>query len=197
VSYSTKDPLYTERLITHGAGWKRFVPVQAPYRWNIRRLKPGLMLDLGCGIGRNLAHIDGRGVGIDHNESSIQIARARGLQAFTPEDFRLSDFNRTGAFDSMLVAHVLEHMTEREAVDLVKEYEPLVSKGGRLILITPQEAGFRSDPTHTEFMDFTRLRTIASGAAFNVPLREFSFPFPHLLGLVFKHNEFVGVYRRS
>jgi len=197
VSYSTKEPVYTERLVTESAGWKRFIPVQAPYRWNLQRLNPGLMLDLGCGIGRNLAHIDGRGVGIDHNESSIQVARARGLKAFTPDDFGMSDFNRAGTFDSMLVAHVLEHMTEREAVNLVKEYEPLVRKGGRLILITPQEAGFKSDPTHIEFMDFTRLRSIASAAGFNASLREFSFPFPRLVGRFFKHNEFVGVYTRA
>jgi len=189
--------VYTERLIAEGEGWKRFVPVQAPYRWNIRRLRPGFVLDVGCGIGRNLAHLEGNGIGIDHNESSIKIARARGLKAFTPEEFRQSDFNRSLRFDSMLIAHVLEHMNEPEAVDVIKQYERLVKWDGQLILITPQEAGFKSDPTHIEFLDFSRLNSIASAAGFDVSLREFSFPFPRLFGSVFKHNEFVGVYRRG
>jgi 2-polyprenyl-3-methyl-5-hydroxy-6-metoxy-1,4-benzoquinol methylase len=194
VSYSTKDPLYTEHLRV--SGWKKFAPVQAPYRWNLRRLSPGLVLDLGCGVGRNLAHLDGNGIGIDHNVSSVKVARARGLNAFTPDEFRWSDHNRAGKFDSILAAHVLEHMTEPEAVDLLKEYAPLVKEGGRLILIAPQESGFRSDSTHVEFLDFPRLRAIAASAGFPVQVKEYSFPFPRPLGRIFKHNEFVTVYRR-
>jgi 2-polyprenyl-3-methyl-5-hydroxy-6-metoxy-1,4-benzoquinol methylase len=151
---------------------------------------------LGCGVGRNLAHLDGHGVGIDHNASSVQAARARGLKAFTPEEFRASSHNRAGSFDSILAAHVLEHMTEPEAVDLLKEYAPLVKANGLLILITPQEAGFKSDSTHVEFLDFSRLRAIASSAGFPVQAKEYSFPFPRPLGRIFKHSEFVAVYKR-
>jgi len=197
VPESTKDHQYTERLLTEAGGWKRLVPVQAPYRWNLRRLDPGFILDLGCGIGRNLAHLDAKGVGIDHNASSVQVARARGLKAFTPEEFRVSDWNRAGSFDSILTAHVLEHMTEREAVHLLKEYAPFVKESGRLILITPQEAGFRSDPTHVEFLDFARLRSIAESAGFAVQIKEYSFPLPRAFGRIFKHNEFVAVYERA
>ena len=50
-------------------GWKRWVDVQAPYRWNLRGLRLGFTLDVGCGIGRNLVTFDGHGVGIDHNQS--------------------------------------------------------------------------------------------------------------------------------
>jgi 2-polyprenyl-3-methyl-5-hydroxy-6-metoxy-1,4-benzoquinol methylase len=196
VPESTKDRDYTERLISEGGGWKRLVRVQAPYRWNLRRLSPGFVLDLGCGIGRNLAHLDGNGVGIDHNASSVEFARARGLKAFTPEEFRASDCNRAGSFDSILAAHVLEHMTEPEAVDLLNEYAPLVKESGRMILITPQEAGFKSDPTHVEVLDFARLRSIAASAGFALHVKEYSFPFPRAFGRIFKHNEFVAVYRR-
>jgi hypothetical protein len=86
-------------------------------------------------------------------------------------------------------------MTEPEAVDLLKEYAPLVKEGGRLILIAPQESGFRSDSTHVEFLDFPRLRAIAASAGFPVQVKEYSFPFPRPLGRIFKHNEFVGVYK--
>ena len=194
---STKDHQYTERLVSEGAGWKRLVPVQAPYRWNLRRLAPGFVLDLGCGIGRNLIHLDGNGVGIDHNPSSVEVARRRGLEAFTPEDFQVSRFNLAQTFDAMLASHVLEHMTESEALDLIKEYGPLIKQNGRLILITPQEAGYAGDATHVNFMDFPQLRSIAESAGFPVISKEYSFPFPRMAGRLFKHNEFVGVYSRA
>ena len=67
--------------------------------------------------------------------------------------------------------------------------------GGRLLLIAPQEAGFRSDPTHVELMDFTRLQRISTRLGL-VPERTFSFPFPRWAGRWFTYNEFVVVSRR-
>ena len=56
-------------------GWRKFVDVQMPYRWHIRSLKLGFVLDIGCGVGRNLAHLNGNGIGIDINPYCIKIAR--------------------------------------------------------------------------------------------------------------------------
>ena len=71
----TDAPDYAARLQTlEQARWKQLLDVQAPYRWNIRRLELGRTLDVGCGLGRNLAHLDGRGVGVDHNPASIVVA---------------------------------------------------------------------------------------------------------------------------
>ncbi|MBV9592170.1 MAG: hypothetical protein JO147_00020, partial [Actinobacteria bacterium] len=54
----TKDAAYTERLIDlQTVWWKRLLPVQAPYRYNMRRLPLGHTLDIGCGIGRILEHL--------------------------------------------------------------------------------------------------------------------------------------------
>ncbi|HEY6328039.1 MAG TPA: class I SAM-dependent methyltransferase [Blastocatellia bacterium] len=194
---STEQPEYTERLLRPESTWKRFLPVQVPYRWNLRRLSTGLTLDLGCGIGRNLAHLDGNGVGVDHNTASIAVARARGLNAFTPEDFLRSKFNRPGTFDSLLAAHVLEHMTEAEAVSLVMRHANLVKTPGRLVVITPQELGFKSDPTHVRFMGFPEIQAVAVACGFSKVVREYSFPLPRTFGRLFMHNEFVGVYMRT
>ena len=115
-----------ERLIRlQTARWKRWLDVQALFRWNLRRLKPGFTLDIGCGIGRNLLHLPGQGVGVDTNEHCVRAARARGLTAFTPDEFRRSaEYNRPDRFDSILLAHVAEHMTEDQVVALLQEYEP-------------------------------------------------------------------------
>jgi hypothetical protein len=64
-----------------------------------------------------------------------------------------------------------------------------------LILIAPHEAGFKSDSTHVEFMDFPRLTRI-SGRLGLVPDRAFSFPFPRWAGRLFTYNEFVVVSRK-
>jgi 2-polyprenyl-3-methyl-5-hydroxy-6-metoxy-1,4-benzoquinol methylase len=194
---ATRTEEYAERLIgLQTARWKQWLDVQAPFRWNIRRLEPGFTLDIGCGIGRNLAHLQGRGVGVDTNEHCVRAARARGFTAFTPGEFRQSaEYNRPGRFDSILLAHVAEHMTEDQAVALLQEYETLVKPGGRLIVIAPQEAGFASDSTHVELMDFVRLTRVADRLGFR-PERAFSFPFPRWIGRLFTYNEFVVVSRK-
>lgn len=172
--------------------WKRLLDVQAPYRWNLQRLKPGYTLEIGCGIGRNLMHLKGQGVGIDHNLPSVEIARKQGLTAFTPEEFEGSDFDIPQRFDSLLLAHVAEHMTQYEVVELLRKYMPFLKLGGRLIMITPQEAGYRSDSTHVEFMDFPKLTNISKQLGLNI-LQEYSFPFLRFAGHFFTYNEFVSV----
>lgn len=184
---------YANRLIRlQTPRWKRWLGFQRLHAWHLQRLDPGLTLDLGCGIGRNLLHI--RGVGVDLNEHCVQAARERGLDAFTPTEFKDSAHNRS-RFDTLLVSHVVEHMTEEQAVALVSEYEPLVRPGGQLLLMAPQEAGFRSDATHGQFMDFARLSRIAQRAGF-APARTLSFPLPRPAGRWFKYNEFVLVSRK-
>ena len=126
----------------------------------------------------------------------MRAARERGLTAFTPSEFlRSADYNRPDRFDTLLLAHVAEHMTEDQVVALLREYEALLRPEGRLILISPQEAGFRSDATHVELMDFARLARISDRLGFQ-PERAFSFPFPRWVGRLFTYNEFVVVSRK-
>lgn len=172
--------------------WKRMLDVQAPYRWNIKRLEPGYTLDVGCGIGRNLLHLKGNGVGIDHNPEAVELTKRQGLSAFTPKEFLTSGYMVRNRFDSILLAHVVEHMSKKEAVDLLRRYLPLLKPLGKIIMITPQEAGYRSDSTHIEFMDFNKLRAICAELRLLV-VKEFSFPFPRFAGHIFPYNEFVSV----
>jgi len=186
------DRAYAERLVRlQTAPWKRLLGVQLPLAWNLRRLGPGFTLDIGCGIGRTLGHLRGFGVGIDANEHCVQEARARGFVAFTPAGFESEHrYNVAGRFDSLLLAHVAEHLGEDRTVALIARYRTLLRPDGQLILITPQEAGFASDATHVELLDFAGLARIADRAGF-APRRSFSFPFPRLAGRLFPYNEFV------
>ena len=190
---TTEDSAYTQRLQRYGgAWWKRVLDVQASYRRHLRSLRPGFTLDVGCGLGRNLGHLAGQGIWVDHNRASVEVCRQRGLVAFTPAEFERSEFHTPGRFDFLLLSHGVEHLKEADAVSIVRGYALLVKRGGKLILITPQEAGFRSDPTHVEFMDLPVRERIARQAGFE-PARAYSFPFPRPVGHLFTYNEFVCV----
>ncbi len=194
---ATDDRAYAERLLRlQHAPWKRWLHVQAPFRWNLRRLRPGATLEVGCGIGRNLQHLGTESVGVDTNEYCVQAARTSGCTAYTPEEFRASRHHRLASFDTMLLAHVVEHMSESDAVALIAEYEPFVRPGGQLILMTPQEAGFASDATHVTFVDVERLNALCRRTGFS-EAQHYSFPFPRPVGRWFTYNEFVLVGRKS
>jgi SAM-dependent methyltransferase len=194
---STEDRSYTDRLRRkEGAWWKRALDVQRPYRWNLRRLGLGFTLDLGCGLGRNLQHLEGTtpglaAVGVDHNPTSVAECRARGLTAFTPEEFLASEFARPATFDSLLAAHLVEHLTPDDAAALLETYLPFVRDGGRVVLITPQTRGYASDPTHVTYVDDDGAKALLTRIGVT-PDRSFSFPFPAAaVGKVFTYNEFV------
>jgi 2-polyprenyl-3-methyl-5-hydroxy-6-metoxy-1,4-benzoquinol methylase len=193
----TADAGYARRLQRlEGARWKQMLRAQAPYRWNIRRLNLGFTLDVGCGIGRNLRYLDGNGVGVDHNATSVGVAREAGLTAFTPEEFLASPHARPGGFDSMLLAHVLEHLAEDEVRGFVGGYLPYIRSGGSVVFITPQERGYASDATHVRFVGFTESTALAVEFGLTVA-RRYSFPLPRIAGRAFVYNEFVVVSRKS
>jgi SAM-dependent methyltransferase len=174
--------------------WKRLLDVQRPYRGHLRSLAPGRFLEVGCGIGRNLfnARAFADGLGIDHNPASVEMARARGLNAMTTGEFLGSRFAIREGFDSLLLSHLLEHLTPAEALDLVVRYLPFVRSSGQVIVITPQESGFRSDLTHVHFFDFEGCASLLSAAGLT-QLHHHSFPLPRWAGPLFTYNEFVTV----
>jgi 2-polyprenyl-3-methyl-5-hydroxy-6-metoxy-1,4-benzoquinol methylase len=188
---------YAERLRRlEGARWKQLFDVQRPYRWNLRRLGLGWVLDVVCGIGRNLANLGPDSVGVDHNAESVALARARGLTAYTTQEFWGTGVGSPGSFDSMLLAHVMEHVDSEVAESIVREYLPCLKPAGKLVFITPQEVGYRSDSTHVRFVDLEALRRHAGNLGLTVE-RAYSFPLPRPAGKVFKYNEFVLLTRRG
>ncbi|ARE76394.1 class I SAM-dependent methyltransferase [Streptomyces sp. NPDC059558] len=190
---STATSDYTQRLARlEQSGIKRFVPTQAPYRWNLQRLQLGRVLDVGCGLGRNLLNCGPDSVGVDHNPHSVQTCRERGLNAYTPDELAAAPDCGPGSFDSMLIAHVLEHIDEETAASLLEQYLPLVRPGGSVVMITPQELGYRTDATHIRWVGFEEMRSHAGRAGIAVR-RTYSFPFPRPMGKVFPYNEFVLV----
>ena len=189
--HSTTSSAYAQRLwrIDRSA-WRRILNVQAPYRWNLERLRMGRTLEVGCGTGRNLVHLDA--VGVDHNSNAIELARSRGCVAYSTWEFAAAPEAVVAGFDSLLFAHVFEHMQPGQATELVASYLRYLRPQGQVISICPQEAGFRSDPTHVAFVDHQRMSEILEPLGLTLT-RRFSFPFPRPVGRRFPYNEFVAV----
>jgi 2-polyprenyl-3-methyl-5-hydroxy-6-metoxy-1,4-benzoquinol methylase len=192
----TTGKTYAKRLAgSEETGWKNKLNVQQPYYWNILRLQPGKTLDIGCGVGRILKKLPAGSVGVDHNKYSIDYAKARGLQAFVPSEFLDSKKYKRQKFDSILLSHVLEHMTVADAVALLKTYLPYLTKNGQVIVICPQERGYASDSTHVTFMDQAKIDSVFKQIGLE-PRRSYSFPLPRLFGKAFTYNEFVSVGKK-
>ena len=190
----TASAAYTERLNQRsGARWKQVLDVQAPYRWNLRRiLGERRTLDVGCGIGRILRTLPAGSLGVDHNATSVQQCRAAGLSAMTTDEFLAEDPAERGGFDGMLAAHLVEHLPADGAKDVLAPYLPYLAPAAKIVLICPQERGFASDPTHTVFTDQSRLGELSRQLGLRVE-KQFSFPLPRFAGKVFTYNEFVTV----
>ena len=187
----TSGDEYAARLESlSGARWKRILNVQLPYQGNLRRHRLGRTLDIGCGIGRNLQTLDAGSVGVDHNATAVASAQARGLTALTVADWESSDLNQPEAFDSLLLAHVVEHMDEPSARRLLLTYLPHLRPGGTVFLICPQERGYATDETHVRFTTGDDLLRLTRSVGL-VPDRWHSFPFPRRAGRLFTYNEFT------
>ncbi|MHB1473358.1 MAG: class I SAM-dependent methyltransferase, partial [Dermatophilaceae bacterium] len=165
-----------------------------PYHWNLRRQDLGRTLDLGCGIGRNLGVLPSGSVGVDHNADMVGLARSMGYEAYTVSAFMGSELAVPGAFDGLLLAHVVEHMEREQALQLLRDYLPFVRPGGRVFLVCPQERGYASDPTHIWFAQSSELEDLVRTLGLELE-RSFSFPFPRKTGKLFIYNEFCVTAR--
>lgn len=192
---TAKSAYARELVAVSGKRWKKLLNVQAPYRWNLRRFARGRVLDVGCGIGRNIAGLQDC-VGVDHNEDSIKVARQAGHVAWTTSEWPASADARLESFDTLLIAHVLEHISLDEGTELIRDYVRYLKPRARLVFICPQEAGFRSDAvTHIRFVTGDDLADHARAVGFS-PTTNISFPLPRLAGRAFRYNEFVMVADR-
>jgi SAM-dependent methyltransferase len=187
----TADADYTDVLVKgSGAKWKQVLDVQRPYRWNLRRLKLGKTLDVGCGIGRNLGNLSPESIGVDHNEHSVALAKEAGYNAVTSKEFEQNKKFKKNSFDSMLLAHVLEHLSTANGEKIIKDYLPYVRD--KVVVICPQEKGFKTDKTHINFLKHKDIEDIMERCGLKV-VKSYSFPFHRQAGKAFTYNETVVV----
>lgn len=191
------DDAYAQRLTSlQQAKWKQVLDVQRPYRANLQKVCEGEVLEIGCGIGRNLRNLQGRILGVDPDTASIALAKAAGLNAMTIDEFEEMQRTAPRTFGTLLFSHVLEHVTDEENDALFAQYLPYLAPRGRVVIECPQEVGYRSDATHVAWMDFPAIARRLQRNGITVE-REYSYPFPRVVGKVFIYNQFVTLGRAS
>jgi len=149
---------------------------------------------VGCGVGRNLSTLGPGSLGVDHNVAAVSEARRQGFDAVTVDEF-LAAPPEPGSFDSLLFAHIIEHMTADEAEALIRGFLPYLRPGGSVFMICPQERGYASDSTHVEFADGQDLVRLARSVGLQ-PGKPRSFPLPRSAGRYFIYNETTLLARK-
>jgi len=134
-------------------------------------MKPGRLLDVGCGNGSRLRKMRDLGwdvVGQDVDPEAVAVARGSGLEVHLGP-LHSAKF-LTGSFDAILMAHVIEHV--HDPVALLQECRRVLHPEGRLVAFTPnfESYGHRrlgeswlglDPPRHLHIFTLTTLRAAA------------------------------------
>ncbi len=95
----------------------------------------GRILDLGCGTGGVLAHLDdyGEAYGIDPSPEAARFSHERGLAIALASGLNLPFADQT--FDAVLALDVIEHVDDD--VGLLREVQRVLRPGGILVVTVP------------------------------------------------------------
>ena len=99
------------------------------------RLKPGRLLELGCGAARNAIYLATHGfevTGVESDPELVALARKRAMAARVPAKFEVDDLtnlqNVTGPFDVLVDYSTLDDL-DPEARDRERGAPPPLSRG--------------------------------------------------------------------
>lgn len=197
------DPVFGEAYTTYQlerSGLRRWIRRQTYFR-NMLRFVQGPTLDFGCGVGEFLALLPAGSVGYEINEATVRYCRSRGLtvQLYDPDRdaYQLSD-RQPGQFQTLVVAHVLEHLPDAHTVirQLLATADRLRLR--RVLFVVPGEKGYQHDKTHRTFIDpaYFRQHGLEQVGPYRIVHQRY-FPVPaQWFSRFFTHNELVTVYER-
>ncbi|UKL13131.1 class I SAM-dependent methyltransferase [Dissulfurimicrobium hydrothermale] len=142
-------------------------------------IKPGRLLEIGCGNGDRLIKIRRLGWGVEGQEIdpvavSTCLRKHPGLEVSLGglRDLSYPD----GAFDAIIMNHVIEHL--HDPMSLLKECLRILKKGGALVLATPNINSFGhryfksawrglEPPRHLYIFSTNTLKKLAENAGFD------------------------------
>jgi 2-polyprenyl-3-methyl-5-hydroxy-6-metoxy-1,4-benzoquinol methylase len=111
-------------------------------RMYLNKVKPCRLLEIGCGSGEFLSHMQQSGwdvEGIDFDAKAVENVREKyGINARVGslENFRYAE----KSFDAITMNHVIEHV--HDPVSLLQECYRILKPGGYLVLVTPNINSF-------------------------------------------------------
>ncbi|UCG79032.1 MAG: class I SAM-dependent methyltransferase [Nitrospirota bacterium] len=146
----------------------------------VGRLKPGRLLEVGCGNGDRLNKIRKLGwevEGQDIDTKAVNYARKKhNLKIHHGELQGLLLLD--SEYDAVVLNHVIEHV--HDPVDLLRECHRLLKLGGRLVVVTPNINSFGANiyrvhwfgldpPRHLYLFSMETLKKVAVKAGFGNP----------------------------
>ncbi|TAK86015.1 MAG: class I SAM-dependent methyltransferase [Betaproteobacteria bacterium] len=105
-------------------------------------MKPGRLLDVGCGDGAVLDRLRGMGwqvEGVEVDPKAVESAR-RDLGLSVRQGTLAQAAFAADTFDAVVLSHVIEHV--HDPVALLRECRRILNRGGCLVLVTPNAASF-------------------------------------------------------
>lgn len=147
----------------------------------LKELRPGKILDIGCGLGWILSTL-----GEDWDKHGIEISRfasGHAAQFGNIHNGTLDDFSGSG-FDVIIMNHVIEHLTD--PVSALKKIRRLLKPRGIFIIATPDfdsaaarryGSNFRllHDPTHISLFSSDSLHRCLRDHGFKITKVEYPF----------------------
>lgn len=167
----------------------------------LRNVLPGPCIDFGCGAGQLLKRLPLGSVGLEVNPHLIESLQSEGLTVHQAraelQDFELVNF-AAGGFRTLVIAHVLEHLSEPAAAFGILLAACQRIGVERVIVIVPGAKGYASDHTHKTFIDSSYLKTYMTLNGENFVLSSLSyFPGPwEWVGRYFIFHEMMMVFDR-
>jgi 2-polyprenyl-3-methyl-5-hydroxy-6-metoxy-1,4-benzoquinol methylase len=115
--------------------WRK--PMFLTANMHLESLKPGRLLEIGCGNGSSLAQaaqVGWTAVGIDFDQAAVARANEhRGVIAHMGE-LRQCAF-ADASFDAIVMNNVIEHVWN--PIETMKECRRILKRSGRIIIVTP------------------------------------------------------------
>jgi O-antigen chain-terminating methyltransferase len=105
------------------------------------------VLDLGCGDGDFVEMLGERGIaalGVDRDAACCREAARRGVEVVCQDLFEYLRGLEEESVDGIFASHLVEHLTYREVMELLSLARRALTKGGRILLTTPNVRGLYS-----------------------------------------------------
>lgn len=154
-------------------------------RWYVRMVRrylgPGPYLDFGCGTGHLLRRLSEHGSASGFEISEYSAGLSRSTAPGSPVHTTLDDIP-SGVFRGLTAIHVLEHLDDDTAHEVLDCWRRVLVPHGRALVVMPDPAGRAramagerwtgyQDPTHINLKPHAEWRTFLREAGFTV-LRE-------------------------
>src|SRR3954447_19535983 len=135
----------------------------AGYREMAERIGPGIVLDVGCGVGDQTARLSGLGrlvIGVDYDaQTTIDAAREwepRGMRFAAMDGARIAA--RARSIDWVCSSHIIEHFRapEQHAAELAR----VATADGAALVITPNRPADFENPFHVSLFEADELESL-------------------------------------